>query len=74
MSTSYLGFNVTLAAAAFGNKWRLLSATIARVIVAILGSSRCDTKVARCWRQRRTFWTIRISTRQDYPDAMQIVL
>ena len=25
-------------------------------IVAILGSSRWDTKVARCWRHWRTFW------------------
>ena len=56
VSTGYFGFNITLSAAAFGNKWRLLSATIAIVIVAILGSSRCDTKVARCWRQKRAFW------------------
>ena len=67
--------SVTLAAAAVGNKWILLSATIDIVIVAILGSSRCNTDMARCWRQRRTIiWTIRISTRQDYPDSMQIVL
>ena len=72
-STSYW-VNVTLATAAVGNKWRLLSATIDIVIVAILGSIRCNTEMARSWRQRRTIWTIRISTRQDYPDSMQIVL
>ena len=56
-STSHV--NVTLAAAAVEHKWRLLSATFGTiVIVAILDSSRCDTRVARCWRQRRTFnWT-----------------
>ncbi len=54
-STSHV--NVTLAAAAFGNKWRLLSATNATIVIAaVLGSSRCDTKEVRCWRHWRTFW------------------
>ena len=60
-STSHV--NVTLATAAVEHKWRLLSATKATiVIVAILSSS---TKVARCWRQRRTFWRIK-----DCPDSI----
>ena len=63
-STSYL-FNVTLATAAVEHKLRLLSATVAIVIVAILSSSRWDTEVARCWRQRRTFWRIK-----DCPDSI----
>ena len=51
-STSHV--NVTLAAAAVTSA----SLSVNEVLVeAILGSSRCDTDVARCWGQRWTFWT-----------------
>ena len=53
--TSYV-VSVTATAAAVGNKWFLLSATISVVIVTVLGSSWCNTELPKWWRNRRTFW------------------
>ena len=52
--TSYV-VSFTATAAAVGNKWFLLSATISVVIVTVLGSSWCNTELPKWRRNMRTF-------------------
>ena len=53
--TSYV-VSVTATAAAVGNKWFLLSATISVVIVTVLGSSWCNTELPKWRGKSRAFW------------------